>query len=368
MNAYSASLQPAPVSASALRQLCEQLAPDPTAPSTAPAPTAGLEDLDPAKILAALKTATSGLVLEDGLLESTAAAVSQGHVIFTGPPGTAKSTLAMLTAQAVKGDAWVPATATAEWTVHDVVGGYMPGKDSPIVFEPGLVLDAFERGQWVVVDELNRADIDKAFGELFTILSSFPVTLPQRDFDTGDRVTVAPAGGSATYNVPKDWRLLGTMNTWDKTSLFRLSYAFMRRFAFIEVAVPPQDAYEELIGNFMAEEEVTLSEPIVLSLYTLFAGQSLRDVQRELGPAVAKAVIAHIAASLQVGASEKTALVAALKARVLPQFEGAFEEHDAIAAILRAAVSDTAGVTATAADSLIRSLASWTGAIDTTGG
>src|SRR5262245_21522948 len=236
---YDSRTQANRITLDELLNLCESLAPDPTGGPQVPSPPAGSTHLVPKDILDRLEVASSDLSFEDGLLESRAAAICDGHVILTGPPGSAKSTLANLLAEVVKGNEWTPATATAEWTVHDVVGGYMPGPAASLLFEPGLVLDAFDKDRWVVIDELNRADIDKAFGELCTILSGFAVELPQRDPNTGDRVTIAPVGGAGSYVVPVSWRMIGTMNTWDKTSLFRLSYAFMRRFAFIEVAVPP---------------------------------------------------------------------------------------------------------------------------------
>jgi MoxR-like ATPase len=356
---YAGLLQETAITADELRELCEQTAPAPGAPPSAPPPVGAL---DPERILAGLRAGAAHLVLEDGLLESLAAAVSEGHVILTGPPGTAKSTLAILLAEVVKGSNWTPATATAEWSVHDVVGGYMPGSDKSLVFEPGLVLESFRQERWLVVDELNRADIDKAFGELFTLLSNFRVHLPYRDPDTGRRITVAPSGGEGDFVAPADWRLLGTMNTWDKASLFRLSYAFMRRFAFVEVTVPPEDTYEDLIGSFIADAELDLSEEGTLALYALFAGSSLRELQRELGPGIARTVIDYVKAAKTVGLSESGALVAAIRAGALPQFEGAFEAHESIAAALREALVDVGAIPASDVDLLIRSLSSWTGA------
>jgi len=225
-----------------------------------------------------------------------------------------------------------------------------------------MVLDAFAQGNWLVVDELNRADIDKAFGELFTLLSGFAISLPYRDPETGHSITIAPSGGSADFVVPSDWRLLATMNTWDKTSLFRLSYAFMRRFAFIEVAVPPEDPYEELIGDFVAEAGLELSEEATFALYALFAGPALREIQRELGPGIAQSVVVHLRAALSTGLPEADALISGLRAHVLPQFEGAFEVHDSIAGALRASLGDLGAVPSASIDRLIRSLSSWTGA------
>jgi MoxR-like ATPase len=356
---FDGRLQSSPIPASALTELCEMLAPDPSAPTKAPIPPGGSPVLEPDELVSLLQIAAADLVLEDGLLESLAAAISTGHVILTGPPGTAKSTLANLLAEVVKGDQWTPITATAEWTVHDVVGGYMPSLDGVLSFEPGLVLSALTEDHWLVIDELNRADIDKAFGELFTLLSDFPVTLPQRDPATGLRITISPFGGSGTYFVPEGWRMVGTMNTWDKTSLFRLSYAFMRRFSFIEIAVPPEDSYEDLISQFVAASG-EFAEGTVKGLYTLFAGQSLRDMQLELGPGIARSVVSHLGAAVRAGLSEPDAFASALRARVVPQFEGAFERHEQIDAALRGAC-DTVGVAPVDVEALMRSLGSWTG-------
>ena len=47
--------------------------------------------------------------------------------------------------------------------------------------------------------------------------------------------------------VPANWRIIATMNVFDKNLLFDMSYALMRRFAFIEVGTPCDEAYEKLL-------------------------------------------------------------------------------------------------------------------------
>ena len=43
--------------------------------------------------------------------------------------------------------------------------------------------------------------------------------------------------------VPASWRIMATMNMFDKNLLFEMSFALMRRFAFIEVPSPDAQAF-----------------------------------------------------------------------------------------------------------------------------
>ncbi len=179
---------------------------------------------------------------------------------------------------------YVMTTATSDWTPFDTVGGYMPDQRSNLQFRLGVFLDAIRKGEWLVIDEINRAEIDKAFGPLFTVLSGQEVVLPYRV--GGETVCVQPAvtdrietwgqnnpevwipagvtDTDFTYVIHPNWRIIGTMNVYDKSSLFQMSLAFMRRFAFIDVELPDDPTYTTLIERWW-NEFVTRPNPAAVA-------------------------------------------------------------------------------------------------------
>ncbi len=259
-----------------------------------------------------------GLVLPPEIAPQLVAAINSGrHVVLMGLPGVGKTSLALNLARAAVRAGWCDepllATATADWTTFDTIGGLTPGPDGALRFSPGVALRALRDNRWLILDELNRADIDKAFGPLLTVLAGAAVELPTVDA-TGRPIRVEPAPGPAgllddgvTYRAGTDWRIVATMNTLDRAALFAFSLAFARRFAFVLTPPPAPDAALDLVRARAAPGAAALA---VLR-------RALEVTPRPLGPAVLLDAARYIAAR-----GEPAALAEALGLFVLPQLEG----------------------------------------------
>lgn len=229
------------------------------------------------------------LILPDQVLSRArrALAVSKA-VALVGPPGTGKSRLATQLIGEARADPaafrlTAPPTfdryaAEVDWTARMVIGGHYPDPGGKLVFREGLLLRAIRGNRWVILDEMNRADLDRVLGPALTFLAGEGVDLGV--VELGDSAKPMSLGWSADaesrvvesddsrlYLAGTDWRLLGTYNNVDLGRVFSMGSALARRWAII--LVPPV-ASEEISALLRRIEGCSESAAAVIAkLYEL---------------------------------------------------------------------------------------------------
>lgn len=201
---------------------------EPAAAYSSPPPTyteqAALEELFISK--AELDAALAGLRRRRALL-------------LQGPPGTGKTFLARRLA-------WLLLGAQDERRIElvqfhpsygyeDFVLGFRPGADGQFGLVPGVLpllcqraaIDP-ERPYFLLIEELNRGNVARIFGELLVLLEP-----AQRGPAHALRLPYAPPDAPLFF-VPENLYVIGTLNLADR-SLAPLDYALRRRFAFVNM-------------------------------------------------------------------------------------------------------------------------------------
>ena len=171
---------------------------------------------------------------EKELLERWIRAIDRKRqAILYGPPGTGKTFLAERLARHLVGGGdgfWELVQFHPAYAYEEFVQGIRPrlGAGGVMTYEltQGRFLDVCRRAARcrgccvLIVDEINRADLARVFGELMYLLE-------YRDQEI-------ELSGGGRFRIPGNVRLIGTMNTADR-SIALVDHALRRRFAFLEL-------------------------------------------------------------------------------------------------------------------------------------
>ena len=157
------------------------------------------------------------------------------NIIVQGAPGVGKTFMAKRLAYSIMGkkdsNCVMMVQFHQSYSYEDFVMGYRPSKEGFELREGSFYKfckkaeEDSENDYFFIIDEINRGNLSKIFGELFMLIENDK---------RGEKNKIQLLYSDELFFIPKNVYIIGLMNTADR-SLAMLDYALRRRFAFFDL-------------------------------------------------------------------------------------------------------------------------------------
>jgi 5-methylcytosine-specific restriction enzyme B len=198
-------------------------------------------------------------ISENDFLQTVALLKRKKNIILQGPPGVGKTFIARKIAYEIMQevqDANIEMVQFHQsYSYEDFIQGLRPNKKGEFDLRDGIfysfcqrALSHPDRPFFFIIDEINRGNLSKIFGELMMLIEE-----DKRSKKFALKLTYAEDEEDRFY-VPPNLYIIGTMNTADR-SLAIVDYALRRRFAFVSL----QPEYGEAFKFFLLAKGLSVS-------------------------------------------------------------------------------------------------------------